>query len=251
MAIFQIEYFSQQLQTETPIAIATPRFHQPKEFQVLYLLHGMLDGHSSWLRQTGIERFIEQTNLMVVMPFAGRSLYTDMKMGGQYFSYITQELPQYIEGLFSTQEKSFVAGLSMGGYGAMKWALSQPDKFLAAGSFSGALDIANLFQQPSTSVSRDELIQCFGSLDAIAGSDQDLMALLTQCPEKLPLFQRCGRDDFLLDANEAFAKAAIAADFPLDYQVTDGAHDWAVWDLAVAEFLDWLKTNQWLDRADL
>ncbi len=114
---------------------------------VLYLLHGMSDDHTIWLRRTSIERYAAPLGLAVVMPAVHRSYYTDMHEGGAYWTFVSEELPRIVESLFKVSadpRDRFVAGLSMGGYGAAKLALRRPDFFAAAASLSGAMDIHDI-----------------------------------------------------------------------------------------------------------
>ena len=85
---------------------------------VLYLLHGMSDDHSTWIRRTSVERYATQYGLALVMPNAHRSYYTDMACGLKYWTYVSEELPRLMHTFFKIsdrREDTFVAGLSMGG----------------------------------------------------------------------------------------------------------------------------------------
>ena len=110
----------------------------------LFLLHGLSDDHTIWMRRTSIERYVAPLGLAVVMPNVHRSFYTDMAMGGKYWTFVSEELPRVARSLFHLSDKredNFVAGLSMGGYGAMKMGLRKPEMFAAAASLSGVMDI--------------------------------------------------------------------------------------------------------------
>jgi enterochelin esterase-like enzyme len=105
------------------------------KYRVLYLLHGHSDDHTAWQRWTSIERYVEGLNLAVVMPAGYLSFYTDMAYGPRYGQFISEEVPAVVHDLFplsSEREDTFVAGLSMGGYGAFKLALTYPERFAAA-----------------------------------------------------------------------------------------------------------------------
>lgn len=105
-------------------------------YPVLYLLHGLSDDHTIWHRRTSIERYVSALGLAVVMPNVGKSFYTDMANGGNYFTFITEELPTLVQSYFpvsAKREDNFIAGLSMGGYGAFKVALSCPEKICGGG----------------------------------------------------------------------------------------------------------------------
>ena len=117
-----------------------------KKHPVLWLLHGLSDDHTIWARRTSIERYVAERGIAVVMPNAGKSFYKNMASGPAYGTFLKEELPEIAQSFFplSTDRRdNFVAGNSMGGYGAFLLALSQPERFAAAASLSGALDIAN------------------------------------------------------------------------------------------------------------
>ena len=131
-----------------------PRSRGEYRLPTLYLLHGLSDDHTTWLRRTSIERYVAPMDLAVVMPAAHRSFYTDMAggvKGHRYWTFISEELPALARWFFplsDASEDNFVAGLSMGGYGAYKLALSHPSKYAAAASLSGALNVARLVEEP-------------------------------------------------------------------------------------------------------
>ena len=111
---------------------------------MLYLLHGLTDDHTGWQRYTSIERYADEAGLAVVMPAVHHSFYTDEVHGHAYWTYVSEELPALVHRLFRVSDRpedTFAAGLSMGGYGAVKLALSHPDRYAAAASLSGTLDI--------------------------------------------------------------------------------------------------------------
>ena len=99
-------------------------FGKNKKYQTLYLLHGFTGDHLTYLRTSKIERYADEHQIMVVMPSVYNSAYTDMKYGLDYFSYLTEELTDFVERNFpaaTKRENLFIAGMSMGGYGAYKW----------------------------------------------------------------------------------------------------------------------------------
>ena len=134
--------------TDINVILPTPREEGQvltTGWPVLYLLHGMHGDYNSWVYNSNIIRYAEDHGVAVVMPSALNSFYQDMVHGERFFTYLTEELPQYIQTLFPVSKKredTFIAGLSMGGYGAYLLALSRPDLYSAAASLSGALDMA-------------------------------------------------------------------------------------------------------------
>jgi putative tributyrin esterase len=177
-----------------------------------------------------------------VMPQVHRSFYADQAYGGRYWTFLSEELPALVGEFFrvsARREDTFVAGLSMGGYGAFRWALRQPERFAAAASLSGALDVTARRRSRPEDPRLFERV--FGDED-VAGSPHDLHALLRGAdPAALPaLYLCCGTEDPLLGENEAFRDTCAAAGVPLHAEFSPGAHDWAYWDARIQDVLAWL-----------
>ncbi len=213
----------------------------------LYLLHGLSDDHSIWLRRTSIERYAAEYGLAVVMPNVHRSFYTDMVSGLNYFTYVAEELPALMEQFFpiSTERSGrFVAGLSMGGYGAWKVGLNKPDRYAAAASLSGVTDMADWVQNNKS----DEHELIFGSIDNVANSKHDCVHLIEKhlaAKNELPkLYQVCGTEDFLYQNNQ-ITRDKIK-DLPIDYvyKESPGDHNWAYWDEHIQDVLAWLPLQR-------
>ena len=215
-------------------------------YPVLYLLHGKSDDHSIWLRRTSIERYVSTMGIAVVMPNADLSFYTDMKIGGKYWKYISEELPAICRGFFPRispkREDTFAAGLSMGGYGAMKLGLRCPDRFAAVASLSGCLDIVSTVERRG--IGSDLYWQSiFGSAEELRGSDDDLFALadkLSKSDIRPALFACCGTEDFLYEDNQNAVKYMQSLGLDLTYRESAGSHSWEFWDHWIKEILAWL-----------
>ena len=260
MALIHCDFYSQILDLSSSMVVILPdpilktpagqSKNKPVRFPTLYLLHGLSDDHTIWQRRTSIERYASVYNLAIVMPAVHRSFYTNMVHGLNYWDYISQEVPtvaRYYFPLSSSREENYVAGLSMGGYGAFKLALSCPEKFSAAGSFSGAIDIAGLvtFTQHQRD---DELSNIFGNLDDVAGSENDLFSLAktlaesgNPCPK---LYQACGTRDMLLRFNRDFKSYAESLGLQITYHEGRAGHEWSFWDKQIQEFLKWLPLTR-------
>ncbi|MCC7204616.1 MAG: esterase family protein [Phycisphaeraceae bacterium] len=218
---------------------------------VLYLLHGLSDDHTIWLRRTSIERYATERGLAVVMPAVARSYYTDMMLGLPYFKFVSEELPAIVQDLFpisDQREDNFVAGLSMGGYGAMKVAMTFPHRFAAAASLSGAVDAVRVVREITTDRVA-EFQAVFGSFDQIAGSPNDLFHLadkLAALPsdQRPLLYQCCGTEDFLYQDNLKFRDHLRKLSLTLTYEDGPGLHDWAYWDKMIQNVLAWLPLRK-------
>ena len=252
MALLQIDHNSEKVGVNLPLNLILPddltRGGKPlEERKVLYLLHGLSDDASAWQRYTNIEILAREHGLVVVMPTAGRSFYADMANGQAYFSYITEELPAWLAATFrlsSARENTFVAGLSMGGYGAFKAAFLRPDLYAAACSLSGVLAL-NIFFAPPDKVENPALMHefdmIFGGLEGLSGSMHDPMTWLKNAASAsapLPrLYAACGLEDDLLPLNRLFAHAAAQLGVPLHYQEEPGGHEWIYWQKQIEKFI--------------
>lgn len=245
MALIECNFFSETLGLCTAMNVILP---QPirRRYPVLYLLHGLSDDHTIWCRRTSIERYADALGVAVVMPAVHRSFYADMATGQRYWTFISQELPELVHGFFPLsrrRDETFVAGLSMGGYGAFKLALYQPERFAAAASLSGALDQAGEVQDMAPEWRR-EWTNIFGDLDHIAGSPHDLMRLAEQVAQssgpKPRLYQWCGTEDPLYTQNVHFRDHARRLGLDLTYEDGPGDHDWRYWDQQIQRVLAWL-----------
>jgi S-formylglutathione hydrolase FrmB len=260
MALIHCDFFSEVLGISTSMCVILPQntrsqigmagSEKKEKYPTLYLLHGLSDDHTIWQRRTSIERYVSDLGLAVVMPAAGRSFYTDMKHGYKYFTFISEELPEIARQFFPLSEKredTFAAGLSMGGYGAFKLALSCPDKYASAASLSGAVDMGARFRSNEV-LDTTEFENVFGNLNSFDGSENDLYALakkvLASDGPKPKLYQCCGTEDFLYEDNKSFKKFIEGTDFDYTYEEGPGVHEWAYWDAEIQKVLKWLPIKK-------
>jgi S-formylglutathione hydrolase FrmB len=246
MAMIRCDFASETLELDTSMTVLLPQGRPAGSPPppVLYLLHGLSDDHTAWTRWTSIERYANAKGLAVVMPQVHRSFYADEAYGMRFWDFLSQELPQVVEQFFNVstrREDTFVAGLSMGGYGAMKWALREPGRFAAAATLSGALDLAYIQEFDLRPHIRALVARVFPDR-TIAGRDEDLLHLVKSAdPATLPrLMLRCGTEDHLLKQNERFVAACAAAGVELDAGFAPGEHEWSFWDQHIRTVLDWL-----------
>jgi putative tributyrin esterase len=220
-----------------------------KKFRTLYLLHGHSDDHTAWQRWTSIERYVEGLNLAVVMPAVHLSFYNDMAHGGKYWQFISEGVPAVVRDIFplsSDRKDNYVAGLSMGGYGAFKLALTHPERFAAAASLSGALDIRAVTSARNDRDNRiwlAEMRTVFGDLSKVPGSKHDLFTLAKKVAKghiKPRLYQCCGTEDHLYADNVRFRDAVSKLPLDLTYEEGPGEHNWAYWDKMIQSVLAWM-----------
>lgn len=257
MALMECQFYSEVLGFNTMMNVIIPQQTTSQigmegnirkgKHPTLYLLHGLSDDHTVWMRRTSIERYASTMGLAVVMPQVHRSFYTDMKYGYKYWTFLSEELPALARQFFPLSERredNFVAGLSMGGYGAFKWALRCPEQIAAAASLSGALNIAQR-SDPATFSHDAKLI--FGDESPTGGKD-DLLHLLEECNQregaKPMLYQCCGTEDFLYEDNQIFKAKVAETNLTHEYHEGPGNHSWEYWDARIQDVLKWLPLEK-------
>lgn len=248
MALLRIDHVPETVKVNLPLYIILPN---PGEMggipvrnrKVLYLLHGLSDDGSAWQRYTSIETSASAYGLVVVMPSAGRSFYSDQPNGQAYFSYLVDELPRYLSdvfGLAPRREDTLIAGNSMGGYGAFKAAFLHPERFYAAASFSGALSLEFIHHIPNDP-RKHEFALLFGDLEKLSGSPHDPAVWFQNAarnPSALPrLYMACGRQDDLYPVNRLVHAAFQNLGIEVEYYEEDARHDWPFWDAQIRRFL--------------
>ncbi len=256
MALIQCDFFSETLGVSSSMNVILPQQTSTQvgmkgnvrqgPHPVLWLLHGWSDDHTIWCRRTSIERYVAPLGLAVVMPAVNLSYYADMHAGLKYWTYISEELPAIARDFFPISDKrkdNYVAGLSMGGYGAFKLALNHPDRYAAAASLSGALA-----PDPTQHKRGDHMQWIFGNLKKFKGSDNDLLAIASKLKKKkkkqTALFACCGTEDFLYDQNQNFKSHAADIGLDLTYEEGPGTHDWEFWDQWIQRVLEWLPLKK-------
>src|SRR4051812_20434736 len=141
MALCDLHWFSRILDKHVGTYVCLPDA-PGAPFPTLYLLHGLSDDYTGWLRRSSIERYAARHSMIIVMPDGFRGFYTDNADGPAYAKYIAEELPAMIERTFPARDERAaraIGGLSMGGYGALRVALAYPHVFASANSHSGAV----------------------------------------------------------------------------------------------------------------
>jgi len=244
MALLQTMFRSRVLQLETSVNVVLPydRYDaQGKRIpynKVLYLLHGLKGNAWSWLRQSRAERYASEFGYALIMPEVHRSFYTDMAQGLKYFTYITEELPQVMQDMLRLplgRDHTFVGGLSMGGYGALKCVLARPDLFGGGICISGGYySLATPHLMLNGFYEENELHGILGETYDLRKED-DLDHLMSVYPadvKKPRLYLACGTEDFLYKHNVRAHESLTAHGFAHTYEEWPGVHDWRFFDAA-------------------
>ena len=256
MALIHANFYSETLGMERSIEVILPQVQNGigqdgskalTDVPVMYLLHGASDDQTIWQRRTSIERYAVAKGLAVIMASTDLGFYSDMKYGYDFYQFFSKEVPQVVHEFFpmitDKREKTFVAGLSMGGFGAFKLGIHCPDQFGYAASLSGLVDPV-LFM---ASGGAGFLDNAFGTLKETAESINDLPYCLEKQIEagaELPKFYMCcGTEDFLYQVNVKFHKQ-FDGRIDLTYFEEPGTHEWGFWDRNIQRILEWLPLEK-------
>lgn len=249
MAFIQFHFFSEALGMQSEAYVIIPQRStrgqigitsngNKEKYKCLYLLHGLSDDHTIWMRRTSIERYAEEHGIAVVMPCGHRSFYTNMSCGLNYYDYVARELPALICEFFNISDKredNFVAGLSMGGYGALKIALREPERFSAAIALSPVTDIHI--------EGRWNLAESLFGVGKDFPDNEDLFYLADKCaknPCRPRLYTVIGTEDFLYEENVRFCDKLNVLEYDHTHIEAPGDHNWGFWDEHIQSALEWL-----------
>ena len=262
MALVHVNYFSEALKRNVNyIAILpvdkrtvdgeTPWTRADKPFKTLYLLHGIHGCEVDWLTGSRIKRWAQERSLAVIMPAGENKFYNDLDPSHDWFEqYIGQELVEHTRSLFplsTDRQDTYIAGLSMGGYGSLCAGLRYPETFGRVGAFS-----AGIFESypPDDNVvgvvgRRSLHVACQGPEEDYKGSRNDVFALADSGAELKPeFFMACGTSDFFLTADRKFSNYLKEQGYQVDYHEDAGGHEWDFWDKYLLVFLNWLPLDQ-------
>jgi putative tributyrin esterase len=221
----------------TAVVVLPAGYHDSlRRYPVLYLLHGRGGGHLNWMQRTNLLAHTARLPVIVVLPDAGNSWYTNSfaRPDERFEEYVAREVPAFVDAHFRTltyREARYVAGLSMGGYGALKLGLKYPGRFSLTGSFSGA--------PLATDTAYHTLMDEFGPMGSAARAENDLLALVrdARVPAGSYFYIDCGSGDELLAENRAFIQAMSARPLAYEYHEVPGTHGWEFWDRRLPVFL--------------
>ena len=260
MAFLQVNFFSSVLGMCTAMNVILPQTTSTRgligvdtadvdvTYPVLYLLHGMSDDHTIWSRRTSIERYADERGIAVVMPTTELGWYTNMKHGRRWRTYIGEELPAICHDFFprisQKREDTYIAGLSMGGYGAYALAMTYPEQYSAAAGLSGAY-MPLRFGRDTEPFWQD----IFGTMSDFTGSENDLVATSSRLVREgapLPrLYMWCGTEDGLYSQNLAMRDHLNAIGWEdFTFEESAGNHNWKCWDEKIQTVLAWLHAGR-------
>lgn len=223
-------------------------FKSNRRYPVLYLLHGLFGRHDDWITRTNLAEYAAQYELIIITPEGHDNWYVDSATVPQdkYESYVVRELIPNVDARYRTikdRRARGIAGLSMGGYGALKFGIKHRGYFAFAGSLSGALDPASRTEEHpgfAWDILRTSLVAAFGPPNSPARAANDLHQIARSASDisSLPyLYFDCGLEDGFLATNREFAEILVAKKIAHQYRQLPGGHNWEYWDRQVRGIL--------------
>jgi S-formylglutathione hydrolase FrmB len=244
---------SKLMAREMPYRIVLPTTYNNSNektfYPVVYLLHGLTGHFDNWTDRTKLADYAAKYNFIIVTPEGSNGWYTDSASvpNDKYESYIIQELIPEVDKNYRTlkdKKHRVIAGLSMGGYGSIKFGLKYPEMFSLVGSFSGALGAGTWTQKEvgTKGAIAESLLGVFGIENSQTRQTNDIFKLVREMTvdkyKTLPfIYVDCGTEDFLYQNNRSFADLLVEKKIPHEYRELPGKHDWIFWDSQVQEFL--------------
>ena len=262
MALIQVNYLSKALFRTVPVNVIIPSDKISFEtmdylpapeggYPTLYLLHGLLGNYTDWVSGTRIQRWAEDAGLAVVMPSGDNSFYVNgQTANNDYGAFIGEELPRVMRQMFplsQRREDTFIAGLSMGGFGALRNGMKYAQTFSRIIGLSAAI---HFFDPNYESVAGEE--SAFGSLAEAAQTDKNHHVVLEQLKERVSagevaapeFYLACGTQDSLMGVNRSFRADVEAAGFDVTWDEEDRGHDWDFWDSQIKKVIEWLPLGR-------
>ena len=253
MAIAHFSISSKALGRGTRISVILPADQawyrdDPRPLKTLILLHGLTGDEDNWLNYTNAARLVREKPLCVIMPDGDNSFYTDSAvMGEKTMTFIGEELPGLFRAMLPLSEKredTFIAGLSMGGFGAINCALTYPGTFSHAAMYSAALIKDRVLRGDPASGKHYRALFDIKSAKAFEGCPVDYEALAGRLAAsggpKPRIYTTCGTEDSLYPPNEAFAAKLKELGYDVTWESRPGSHTWDFWEESLKRTLDWL-----------
>ena len=252
MVLFRGDVKCKSLQRRTSISVILPsdNIHflndaeeiVPQPYKTLYLLHGLYGSDDIFLANTSIQKFAEDNGIAIVIPCGDNSFYVDNEKAHAYYGeYVGQELLDITRNIFPLSDKredTFIAGFSMGGYGAIRNGLKYSQNFSKIGMISAALiteDIVNFVSDDNVLRSRDFYESVFGNLDEIKDSDKNPKYLIENTDDVPDIFMACGLNDFLHERNVDFYEFLKSKNIDAEFVEAPGEHTWEFCDEYIKE----------------
>jgi S-formylglutathione hydrolase FrmB len=241
--------YSQSLKSYSKFNVVLPPdyYTSNDRYITIYLLHGYGGDYNDWVKRANLASYAKDYNFIIVTPNGQNSWYVNSieTKNSNYEDYIIKELIPYIGNNYSvldTRHGRVIAGLSMGGYGAIRLGIKYANTFFYAAGFSGAFHITDIFEEQDTSsrlITKTKKI--FGATESELWNDADIHKLLEKANiNSLPyLYISCGKDDSqpLLESNRTLIQTLQKKKVLYEYHELPGAHSWVYWENGINDLL--------------
>ncbi len=265
MALIQVNFFSKSLMRTVPMNVILPvdklafpgmPVRENKPYKTLYLLHGVFGNYTDWISGTNILRWAEENDLVVVMPSGDNMFYVDQpNTHNLYGEFIGKELIEITRKMFhlsNKREDTFIAGLSMGGYGAIRNGLKYHETFGYIAGLSSALIIDDMDKRTDEEAfflsSRSYAQSCFGDLSKILDSDMNpkwlAKKLVVESSDLPKIYLACGQQDSLLSSSALLYDYLSELGFDVIFEEGPGGHEWDFWNKYIYKVLGWLPLEK-------
>ncbi len=264
MALITASFMSKSLMRTVPVNIIMPTdkmtfpgqpepSNEPKK--LLVLLHGIIGNYTDWVTGTRVQAFAEAHDLAVVMPSGDNKFYCDSSVtGDRYGTFVAEDLVGFMRKTFNVSDKredTFIAGLSMGGFGAIVNGLRHPETFSCIAGLSSALikqGILSATDGPRQMMTATQYCAMFGLSDVkdYEGSDSDYEALADRVagdPNKPKIYLCCGLQDGLLAPNQAYRDKLVGLGYDVTWAESEGGHTWEFWGEYIEKVINWLPLS--------
>lgn len=245
MSVFHGSVYSKLMNMRTGLSIAFPNVLKEEfmPYKAIYMLHGKSDDHNCWAEQTMLPVYVNEYNVIFIMPEVQKSWYEDMVYGLCYYRYITEELPALCKKLLPISDKredTAIMGLSMGGYGALKCALRKPEQYYLCGAFSSRCNIrSKLINEESQDYNEFKAILGTNFENVDSADLYDIAYDSSKKSVKPKIFMTCGTEDALYQENLKFKERLESLNFELYYESWPGKHDWYFWNTSLKKILEY------------
>lgn len=244
MAWLTVNFNSEALHMPVMLDALIPQGHG--NYKTLYLLHGAGGDHTSWVNKSRIADYVEGQNIAVIMPSGNNRCYVNNRHGKNYYSFVAEELVKKCENWFSLDtnpESRYIAGMSMGGYGAFYAALEKKGQYAAAFSYSGLLNILERYDKPQGM----ELFPVFGTREELIAGGFDLFQKVEQnknnVENRTQFLISCGKDDSRIEMSRQFYEKIKTTGYSVSYLEEPGGHDWDYWDTCIRRTIKWIAAD--------
>lgn len=255
METYCINYWSSVLERNVPIRLIVPK---GENLACLFLLHGYGGNQNQWVEKSCIKVLAEKHKIVVIMPCCGNTYYEATQediprfLGEELIAFVRNNLP-----ISHSKNDMYIAGVSMGGFGALLVAAKYSSVFGKVASFSGAFIIHDVaIGNPGVLGNADVNFfrSVFGDFSTLEGSSRDPAAEMIRSSktENIPkIMLLCGNDDVLYRANQRIVQQFKSNDISVEWHSSAGGHHWTLWNGMLPYVVRWFVDGTFPDREEM